>query len=140
MRTELVSYNIFGVDKPLQMEVETKPVTVGTLTSDEDRTLNTLLQTRLSNIVQEVILAETTVADPPKSITLLEISETVVSEQSAHIISGPKETLPGITVLESGQTQKDDELMSSLQIAHLISRPTESLAGISLEIWTSPKL
>ena len=132
MRTELVSYNIFRVDEPLQMEVETKLVIVGTLTNDEDRTLNTFLQTGLSNIAQEVIPVETTVAYLPKSISPVDLSKTVVSEQSTHTTSGLNETLTCITLLESGQDQKDDELISSIQIAYLTSGPTETLAGITV--------
>ena len=43
LRMEIVSYKIFGVDQPLQME-KTKLVIIGTLTSDEDHTLNILLE------------------------------------------------------------------------------------------------
>ena len=45
MQTELVSYNIFGVDEPVCMEISTKPVIIGTLTAKEDQTLDVILQT-----------------------------------------------------------------------------------------------
>ena len=43
LRTALVSYKLFGVDHPVKLE-EKNPVVIGTLTSEEDATLDILLE------------------------------------------------------------------------------------------------
>ena len=42
LRTTLVSYKLFGVDQPVEIE-EKRPVVIGTLTCEEDVTLDILL-------------------------------------------------------------------------------------------------
>ena len=44
-RTETVSFEIFGVPKPVSVDMDSKPVTLGTLTADEEGTLHALLST-----------------------------------------------------------------------------------------------
>ena len=43
LRTSKVSYKLFGIDKPIDLE-ETSPVVIGTLTSEESSTLDLLLK------------------------------------------------------------------------------------------------
>ena len=43
LRTALVSYKLFGVDHPVKLE-EKNPVVIGTLTCEEDATLDILLK------------------------------------------------------------------------------------------------
>ena len=45
MRTEIVDYAIFSVDEPVTLEVSTEPIVIGTLTAEEDHTLDILLKT-----------------------------------------------------------------------------------------------
>ena len=44
-RTETVSFEIFGLPKPVSVNMDSKPVTLGTLTADEEGTLCALLST-----------------------------------------------------------------------------------------------
>ena len=46
--TEMVNFQICGLLDLIEMDIETKPVTIGSLTSDENETLNKLLKTGLS--------------------------------------------------------------------------------------------
>ena len=46
--TETVSFQIFGLPDLIEMDTETKPVAIGSLTSDEYETLNKLLKSGLS--------------------------------------------------------------------------------------------
>ena len=45
MRKEIVDYAIFGVDKPVTLEVSMELIVIGTLTVEEDHTLDILLKT-----------------------------------------------------------------------------------------------
>ena len=47
-RRELVSCQIFGVPEPVDINMDAKPVAIGTLTSDEQETLNKLLSTGIT--------------------------------------------------------------------------------------------
>ena len=47
-RRELVSFQIFGVPDPIDVDMDAKPVAIGTLTSDEQETLNQLLSTGIT--------------------------------------------------------------------------------------------
>ena len=44
-RTETVSFEIVGVPKPVNVDIDSKPVALGTLTADEEGTLHALLST-----------------------------------------------------------------------------------------------
>ena len=46
--TETVSFQIFYLPDPIDMDIETKPVAIGSLTSDEKKTLKKLLKSGLS--------------------------------------------------------------------------------------------
>ena len=48
-RRELVSFEIFGVPDPIDVDMDAKPVAIGTLTSDEQETLNQLLSTGITH-------------------------------------------------------------------------------------------
>ena len=58
LNTELISYEIFGVDELLQVEMECKSIIVGTVTSDEEKILDILLQSGLSNITSKLDACE----------------------------------------------------------------------------------
>ena len=47
-RTEVVSFQIFGVPEPINVDMDSKPVAIGTLSSDEQETLHTLLSTGIT--------------------------------------------------------------------------------------------
>ena len=47
-RRKLVSFQIFGVPDPIDVDMDAKPVAIGTLTSDEQETLNQLLSTGIT--------------------------------------------------------------------------------------------
>ena len=44
-RTELRSYDLFGLEEPVNLEIECESRVVGTLSSTEDKTIDILLET-----------------------------------------------------------------------------------------------
>ena len=47
-RVETVQFQIFGMPEPVNIDVDAKPITIGTITSDEQDTLQSLLRTSQS--------------------------------------------------------------------------------------------
>ena len=58
LQTVTTQYEIFGVPNPLEVQVlDTKPEIIGTLTADENATLDTLLKTGLEKKAKSVLSA-----------------------------------------------------------------------------------
>ena len=81
LRTIDTQFEIFGIDKPVEVStVDTKPVTIGSLISDEEETLNKLMSQGLDNV-------------PPMSTNCLQNQQASASFGSKRELDELKEKL-----------------------------------------------
>ena len=102
MRTALVSYKLFSIDQPVELE-EKDPVVIGTLTSEENETLDILLEQSHSQI--EVGLSKTTLANiQPQCGEISEVMEVKLTCTNVQASTSDDTTQMDINYVDSDST------------------------------------